>query len=311
MRIISIGEVLWDVLGAEEHLGGAPLNFAAHASRLGHEVRLVSAVGVDPRGARTLARMRALGLDTRFVRQVNDCATGVATVALDGAGQPLFTIHRPAAYDHAALSAVQLEEMRAWKPHWIYFGTLFQSLSQGRELVRQIVAENPESRRFYDVNLRKGCYTASLVSELIAASTLVKLNEDEALAVSGLLGQASSMLEPFCRSLARDFGLQAVCVTRGARGCALWLAGEYEKADGEAVNVRDAIGAGDAFAAALVHGIGSGWTAPSIAAFANRVGALVASRPGAIPEWRIEEAEESLFAKRSGNISGNGGLKTP
>ena len=29
MKVVSIGEVLWDVIGSVEHLGGAPFNFAA------------------------------------------------------------------------------------------------------------------------------------------------------------------------------------------------------------------------------------------------------------------------------------------
>ena len=50
MNLISIGEVLWDVVGETDHLGGAPLNFAAHAAKLGHSCFLVSAVGSDERG---------------------------------------------------------------------------------------------------------------------------------------------------------------------------------------------------------------------------------------------------------------------
>ena len=48
MRIVSIGEVLWDVIGDKEYLGGAALNFAAHAARLGHTVFFVSAIGPSP-----------------------------------------------------------------------------------------------------------------------------------------------------------------------------------------------------------------------------------------------------------------------
>jgi fructokinase len=39
-----------------------------------------------------------------------------------------------------------------------------------------------------------------------------------------------------------------------------------------------------------MHGLISEWSAAEIAAFANRVGALVASRHGAIPAWTLEEA---------------------
>ena len=57
MRIVSVGEILWDVIGATEYLGGAPLNFAAHARKLGHEVFLISAVGEDERGRRALQNL--------------------------------------------------------------------------------------------------------------------------------------------------------------------------------------------------------------------------------------------------------------
>jgi fructokinase len=53
-----------------------------------------------------------------------------------------------------------------------------------------------------------------------------------------------------------------------------------------------AIGARDAFSAALVHGISLGWPIRQIAEFANRIGALVASRPGGTPPWRVTEAME-------------------
>jgi fructokinase len=66
-------------------------------------------------------------------------------------------------------------------------------------------------------------------------------------------------------------------------------AGEYLEAGGHRVDVADTVGAGDAFAAAFMHGIVSDWPARDIAEFANRLGALVASAPGAIPEWTLEE----------------------
>ena len=45
MRIINIGEILWDVYGDEEHIGGASFNFSVHVNSLGHEVYFISAVG--------------------------------------------------------------------------------------------------------------------------------------------------------------------------------------------------------------------------------------------------------------------------
>jgi fructokinase len=76
----------------------------------------------------------------------------------------------------------------------------------------------------------------------------------------------------------------------GNRGCAILANGNYVEAAGNPIEVADTVGAGDAFAAAFMHGLSSNWPLAEVAAFSNRVGALVASRHGAIPEWTLEEA---------------------
>jgi fructokinase len=68
------------------------------------------------------------------------------------------------------------------------------------------------------------------------------------------------------------------------------LGHEYLEAPGFPISVVDTIGAGDALSAALLHGINAGWTAAWVAEFANRIGALVASRPGGTPKWTMAEA---------------------
>lgn len=281
MRIIGIGEILWDVIGEAEHLGGAPFNFAAHARRLGHEVLFVSAVGDDERGGRALARAAELGLSTEFVRRVAGQPTGFVTVRVDAAGQPDFTIHRPAAYDCVELGERELRQLAEFRPDWIYYGTLHQMDPRARAATRKIAG----ARRFYDINLRKGSYTPELVGELMGEATVVKLNDAEVASV----GSGYATLEGFCRGAAAQFGWEAVCVTRGERGCAALIGGAYVEAPGYRVQVADTVGAGDAFAAAFLHGLGEGWPAAEIADFANRLGALVASRPGAIPDWTLEE----------------------
>jgi fructokinase len=290
VRIVSIGEVLWDVIGDKEYLGGAALNFAAHAARLGHDVFFVSAVGKDERGRRVLARMAELGLSTRYVREVETHPTGVVTVELDPAGVPRFTLHHPAAYDAPELTEGDFAELLSPKPDWIYFGTLFQMSPQARQLTYRLIDSHCGARLLYDVNLRKDHYTAPLVRELMARAQVAKLNEDEARTIDQMFGRASRSLEDFCRVYASEFGWQSVCLTRGEKGCAMLVNGEYVEASGYAVQAQDTVGAGDAFAAAFVHGLSLHWPPAEIADFANRVAALVASRPGGTPPWTLEEA---------------------
>lgn len=289
MKIVSIGEVLWDVIGDTEHLGGAPFNFAAHARRLGHDVQFVSAVGCDERGNRVLERMAQMNLSTRFVRRAEGFPTGIASVTLDAEGQPSFRIEHPAAYDFPELTPGDLEEIFSPAPEWIYFGTLLQVSSKAYAVTGELLAAKGGARRFYDVNLRPSCYTPHIVRDLLSQSTVVKLNDEEVSMVDRMCGRTHSNLEEFCRDYAALLGWEAVCVTRGAEGCVLLLGDEFVSAPGYPVKVVDTVGAGDAFAAAFLHGLGSGWPAGQVVDFANRVGALVAGCPGAIPPWTMDD----------------------
>lgn len=289
MKIVSIGEVLWDVIGDQEHLGGATFNFSAHARNLGHEVYFVSAVGNDERGDRVLECMARMDLSSVFVRRTMDCPTGIASVRLDAAGQPTFRIERPAAYDFPELTAADLKVLLSPAPDWIYFGTLHQMSAEARELTNRLLAAKSGARTFYDINLRPACFNSELVRDLMPQATVVKLNDEEVPEVDRMQGRNHATLEEFCRDYATDFGWEAVCVTRGPRGCALLMGRDFIEAPGYDVPVVDTVGAGDAFAAAFLHGLDKGWPALQVADFANRVGALITSRPGAVPRWTSEE----------------------
>lgn len=289
MHIIGVGEILWDLIGGVEYLGGAVLNFSVQSARLGHRVSLVSAVGDDARGHLALSKAHDLGLSTRFVRTVRDHPTGVVAVTVDSGGQPSYVIHRPAAYDFAALDEPDFAELAAVPPDWIAFGTLHSIHPNARLLLRTVVERFPRARRFYDINLRRDSYTSELVASLLELAHVVKLNDAEVVMVGQMFGTPEGTLESFCRSHAARFGWQAVCVTRGSEGCALFLDGQYLEVPGYRVTVADTVGAGDAFAAALLHGIQIGWPPSAVADFANRLGALVASRRGGVPSWSLDE----------------------
>ena len=289
MKIVSIGEVLWDVIGDQEHLGGAPLNFAAHARRLGHEVYFVSGVGCDERGDRVFECMERMGLPTRFVRRVEGFPTGIASVTLDATGQPSFRIEHPAAYDFPELTSADLNELLSPAPDWIYFGTLLQMSEHAYGVTRQLLLARCGARHFYDINLRPSCYETDLVRELMSQATVVKLNDEEVSMVDQMCGRQHSSVEDFCRDYADELGWESVCVTQGAEGCVLLVGDEVTSSPGYSVKVVDAVGAGDAFAAAFLHGLSCGWPGAQVADFANRVGALVASRPGATPGWTMDE----------------------
>jgi fructokinase len=290
--ILVVGEVLWDVFAHSTALGGAPLNFAAHVKRLGYNPLLISAVGADSLGDAARREIAALGLDASFLQTTGRFPTGAARVELGPGDQTRFVIERPAAYDALRLREEEIAQITHRTPECLYYGTLFASAPEGRAVLDRLLHALPAATRFYDLNLRPGNYSVQLVIELMELAGVVKLNEEE-LCIVRKFTRLPSEIEAFCREGSKRYGWKAVCVTLGARGCAMLCGDEYVEAVGHTVKVADPVGAGDAFAAAFLHGLICHWSVAKIAAFANRVGAMVASRHGAIPDWTVEEAVES------------------
>ncbi len=282
-RVLLAGEVLWDEFPDGARLGGAPLNVAVHLARLGHRPLLVSAVGADPLGSEARSAIAALGLDTSFVQLTDRFGTGRAFVRVGPDEQTSFAIDRPAAYDAVELSEAHLQRLAGWDPAWLYYGTLFPSWPDARLVLRRLLEALPNAARLYDLNLRPGFDSPELVDHLLCAATVVKLNDQELRFVHERLDLPGD-LEGFCRAGSARYGWQAACVTLGASGCAMLLGDQYVTAPGWQVTVADPVGAGDAFAAAFLHGIVSDWPAAQAASAANRIGALVAASRGAIPD---------------------------
>ena len=288
LRIVSLGEILWDIFGNEEFLGGAPLNFSANAQRLGNSVALLSAVGTDERGALALEGLTALGITTDYVQILPNQLTGTATVSNCMNGDSTFVIERSTAYDHVRFDTPLLAELQAFNPEWIYFGTLTQTTESNERIVHALARLFPQAKCFYDLNLREGHWNLPLVLRLSHLSSVIKLNESEAeILYSSMPADKPFTLERFCRLWSTLFDIETIAVTLGHRGCAVFHQDELRLFRGYPVDVVDTVGAGDAFAAAFLHG--RDWPIDMRASFANALGAVVASRRGGTPPWAVEE----------------------
>ena len=299
MQIISIGEVLWDVFEEKEFLGGAPLNFSAHAQKLGDSAALVTAVGLDARGEQARNGMHALGLNTEFVQTVRDVPTGAAIIQTDTKGNASFNIARPAAFDCLTDMDVLFDGIHKLCPDWIYFGTLAMTNVRTEAALRRIVECAPRAQRFYDMNLRTGHWNLDLIKRLSGLATVLKLNDAEAEQLALLtFSQSAFDLERFCRYWAEEYDIETICVTLGGDGCAVLYRSSFGRFPGYRIQVADTVGAGDAFAAAFLHHLHAGLPMDESARFANALGALVASKNGATPHWSAEEYRQ-LMARQS------------
>ncbi len=225
--------------------------------------------------------------------------TGTAEVELDLDGKPTFRIVRPAAYDFVGISDSELEAIVRLNPDWLYYGTLYHLTGSALASTLRLLEALPAAKRFYDINLRDDNWNLTAVEQLSSNSTVVKLNDWEAECLDATFDTDGEhdTVESFARRWADRFGPEIVCVTCGDRGCAILRDQRFTQVPGFHVEVADTVGAGDAFSAAFVHGLSQGWNVQQIGRFANAVGAVVAGKPGAIPEWSIEEVWEKLGEK--------------
>jgi len=299
MRILAIGEILFDIMPHSEHLGGAPLNFAAALQRLGNDVFVLSGIGNDDHGKQVRQAFESLGLNMDYLQGIAGKATGAAIVSKDSQGNANFFIQRPAAFDGITLDRNTLDSIQRLQPDWIYYGTLAQYEAPSLTLLETLFENLPNARRFYDMNLREGHWSLPLVRHLSDNASILKLNEDEAQTLFQLTRPNQNYsLKTFCEFWSEDHAIETICVTQGGAGCSVYHARQLDHFEGFPVQVVDTVGAGDAFAAGFLHGHLHGWSEEKKASFANSLGALVASRMGAIPEWSLEECAQIASSSR-------------
>ena len=287
-RVLGIGELLWDLFPDGPRLGGAPFNVVASMRRLSHPAAFVTAVGDDELGRSAVAAVDELGVDTTFISVAPDLPTGTVAVTPDPVEGHRFTIGSPAAYESIGDADTLVTRLLDLVPEALVYGTLAQRSPAVRELTHRVATEIRPVNRLYDVNLRDGSWTGDLVLDLLRDATVVKLNGDEAVVLAGLLGSAATG-RALATALAARYGIERLCITRGAAGATLLVRGHEYMVEGIEVDVADTVGAGDAFAAGLLHGLLTDMPPDETLRFANRLGALVASRAGALPVWSATE----------------------
>ncbi|MBO6575945.1 MAG: carbohydrate kinase [Rhodothermales bacterium] len=282
--VVCIGEVLWDALPDGLFLGGAVFNVSYHLNRLGTPAVMASRVGTDRLGTEIRARMAALGQSDRLVQWDTRHETGFVRVFLDREGVPGYEILGPVAWDFMEASRDLLDVAQVAPA--VVFGTLAQRSVDSRKTIRRVLAS--PGIKVLDVNLRPPDADPDVVGHALEAADLAKMAFEE-------LNQFAAWWhgpEDFSARvawLAERFGIRRVCVTAGGDGAWLLDPEGLHRAHGIPIRVADTVGAGDAFLAGLTHALLTGKEGPEALDYANRLGALVASRDGATPDYEPGE----------------------
>ena len=288
-RIVVLGEALIDRFPDVDVIGGAPFNVARNLALLGAAPVMVTRIGTDALGEAIAADFARFGMDQRGLQRDPVHATGTVVVHMSGT-QHRFEIGSDSAWDHLdAAEAVRI--VRESAPAIAYFGTLAQRDAVSRNAIRAALSE-AGAVPFLDLNLRDGPDNRTLAEDSLGRARLVKVNDDE-------LEQLLAWFMPHGRksqraaieALLQRFELQRLTITRGAKGWACldaqegWLEGLSIP-----TNVRDTVGAGDAFAAVLMLGELGGWSLRATLERASLHASAVCGISGAV------DAESSIYA---------------
>jgi 5-dehydro-2-deoxygluconokinase len=244
-------------------VGGFAGNVSTGLARLGIGTAIVSRVGADGHGDYVRAWLAGEGVDVRFLATDADWPTPPTFCEVWPPDRfPLTFYRKPTAPDWQLSSGDFDAEEVAAAPLLYATGTgLAQSPSRDTTLA---ALKTHRGTTIFDLDWRPALWDdprdyPPLAAEAVAAADIVVGNEDELWA-------------------SRLSDLPTLVLKRGERGATVFDRGEETDVPGFPVEVVNGLGAGDAFAAALGHGILRGLPLTEAVRRGTVAGAIVASR---------------------------------
>lgn len=239
---------------------------------------MVSRIGDDRLGEEILRRAARYGVATDLIQVDAALPTGFVRVSLNDAGVADYEIVAPAAWDAISLTDDLLA--RAERARAIVYGSLAQRNAITRVTIERLW--DSDALMVFDVNLRPPFDDGEVVRRSLARADIVKLSLEELTQLARWFTLPTDIRDA-AAAISETFGCGTVCVTRGAAGAGLWRDGTWLEHEGYEVEVRDTVGAGDAFLAVLVAGVLNGAKSEALLEHANLIGAYVATQDGAVP----------------------------
>ena len=280
--VVGIGEVLWDVLPDGKKIGGAPANFAYHVSQFGLNSRIVSAIGDDKLGAEIEQDFSVKGLKGAIEKVAYP--TGTVQVELDEGGIPNYNIKENVAWDNITFTPTLLN--LAQHTCAVSYGSLAQRSIVSRETIHAFLNAMPDNEdvyKIFDINLRQGFYTKEIICDSLKKCNVLKINDEELVAVSRLFGYPGIDLQNKCWILLAKYNLKMLILTCGINGSYVFTPGHFSFVETPKVSVTDTVGAGDSFTAAFVAAILKGLPVSEAHKLAVNVSAYVCTQNGAMP----------------------------
>lgn len=287
MKVLSFGEILWDIYPDKKHIGGAPFNFAAHLAKHSEEVYMLSCLGKDGLGEEALLRLKECNVLTDFVSQSAVKQTGRCLVTLDENAVPTYDLKQDVAYDYIDCDNLN-EDFDV-----LYFGTLALRNKYNLDSLGKLLKNQNFKEIFVDINIRAPFYSNEVVAFCMNNATILKVSSEELPIVEDLLSIDRSVgYKEFARIIKEKYAnLKIIIITLGADGAYCFDCkhdDEYSCAS-QKVKAYSTVGAGDSFSAAFLHQFFRKKGIRFSLEYASKIAEYVVSEYEAVPDYNIND----------------------
>lgn len=287
MKVLSFGEILWDIYPDKKYIGGAPLNFAAHLAKHGEESYMLSCLGKDDLGEEALLRLKESNVLIDFVSLSASKKTGQCLVTLDKNAVPTYDLKKNVAFDYIDCDNLD----RAFDV--LYFGTLALRNKYNLDSLNNLLKKQRFKDIFVDINIRTPFYSCVSVSFCMNNATILKVSSEELPIVMDLLSINSSVgYKEFAKTIKEKYSnIKIVIITLGADGAYCYdcnLDDEY-RCESQKVKVVSTVGAGDSFSAAFLYQYFRKKDIQLCLEYASKIAGYVVSEYDAVPDYNVSD----------------------
>jgi fructokinase len=302
-KLISIGEALIDfipnqkgvslkdVTGFTRVAGGAPANVSACVSTLGKKSMMLTKLGNDAFGDYIIDVLKNALVDTSYIQRTNKANTGLAFVSLKEDGNRDFSFYRNPSADMLLQPSEISEDLfdQGDILHFCSVDLIDAPVKKAHDVALEI-AKRKQCIISFDPNVRLPLWDdhdlyKKVINEYIPHADIIKVSDEELEYITGTNDINDAINNLFVGNV------KVVIYTKGAHGVEVFTKESKYQHLGFTINAIDTTGAGDAFIGAFIYqllenNIGlkdlSKTNYDSLIEFANAVGAIVASKKGAI-----------------------------
>jgi fructokinase len=318
--VTCIGEIIVDFVSTEKGAsltdapafrkfpGGAPANLAVGLVRLGVPTAFIGRVGDDSFGRYLCNELRRVGITSAGIVFDKLHKTRLAFVSLTPSGERFFEFWESHPADiQLKFSDIDLQTLR--ESRIIHISSFLLLKEPARSALVQLISEFQEGQSFisFDPNIRLNLWDSEskakqLMLKVVKFTHILRLNHQEATFLTG-----DENVERSAEKLLQ-YGPRIVIVTQGGDGCYYRTEKARGYVEGFRVDVVDTTGCGDGFHAGFLRGLLKHDMAieelgdkdlQSICRYANAVGALVATKSGAITALPDSDRVDEFLEKNS------------